>query len=61
MKTYTTFETAKILHVANSTLIKWCNRSKIKSYRTIGGHRRIQHGEILRFLIEHQFPIPENF
>jgi excisionase family DNA binding protein len=55
---YTTGEVANLLHIHQTTVIDWAKKGLVKSYRTPGGHRRIQHDELLNFLDNHHMPIP---
>lgn len=55
---YTTGEAAKFLHVHQTTVIDWIEKGLIGSYRTPGGHRRIQRGALLQFLHTHRMPVP---
>lgn len=40
-------EASKLLGVSKSTLRRWEKEGKMKSYRTIGGHRRYVKNELL--------------
>ena len=57
--TYTTFQIADFCGVRPTTIIKWIKLDKLKAYVTLGGHRRVRQTELLRFLQEHEFPIPD--
>lgn len=56
---FTTGEVANLLHIHQTTVIDWAKKGLVKSYRTPGGHRRIQRENLLAFLHDHQMPIPE--
>ena len=58
-KIYTTFQIADICGVRPTTIIKWVNQKKIRAYVTPGGHRRIRHSDLMSFLREYNFPIPD--
>lgn len=58
-QTYTTFQIARICGVRPTTIIKWVNRKEIKAYVTLGGHRRVLRSDLIKFLKENNFPIPE--
>ena len=55
---FTTGEVADLLHIHQTTVIDWARKGLVKSYRTPGGHRRIEKGALLIFLHQHQMPIP---
>ena len=55
---YTTHEVSRLLHVNPRSVINWIEQSLLPSYRTPGGHRRIQHDDLLAFLRKHQIPTP---
>lgn len=48
-KLYTTHEVAKLLGVTPITVIRWIESGKFKCFTTVGGHRRIDHAELVRF------------
>lgn len=56
---FTTGEVADILHMHQTTVIDWAEKGIVKSYRTPGGHRRIQKESLLDFLHKHKIPIPD--
>lgn len=56
---YTTSDVAKITHVAVGSIINWVDDGKIKAVITPGGHRKISHSELIRFLKEHKYDIPK--
>ena len=58
-KTYTTFQIADICGVRPTTIIKWTKQKKLKAYTTVGGHRRILHKDLMGFLKQYGFPIPQ--
>lgn len=55
---FTTGEVADMLHVHQTTIIDWIDKKQLNSYRTPGGHRRIQREFLLKFLEEHSMPMP---
>ena len=55
-KLYTTHEVAKLLGVTPITVIRWIDSGKFKCYTTVGGHRRIEHDELVRFAQEYNLP-----
>lgn len=55
---FTTGEVADLLHIHQTTVIDWAKKGLIKSYKTAGGHRRIENPVLLRFLHDHKMPIP---
>jgi excisionase family DNA binding protein len=56
-KVYTTFEVSRFCRVDISTVMGWVDDGKLKAYRTPGGHRRINHSDLLTFLKKYQMPI----
>ena len=58
-KKYTTFEIGDICGVAVSTITDWIESGKIKAYKTLGGHRRVAEEDLVCFLKQNNFPIPE--
>lgn len=48
-KLYTTHEVARLLGVTPITVIRWIESGKFKCFTTVGGHRRIEHSELIRF------------
>ncbi|MCX7905447.1 MAG: response regulator [Elusimicrobiales bacterium] len=58
-KGFSTFEISKICGVYPSTVINWINQGKLKSYVTPGGHHRVTKQDLLDFLKEYNFPIPQ--
>lgn len=55
---FTTGEIADLLHIHQTTVIDWAKKGIVKSYRTPGGHRRIQRESLMHFLHEHKMPVP---
>lgn len=55
---FTTGEVADLLHIHQTTVIDWAKKGFVKSYRTPGGHRRIEKESLLTFLHVHKMPIP---
>jgi len=51
-QTLTPKQVARSIGVSESSLKRWCDRGVIQTERTAGGHRRIQVGDVLRFLRE---------
>ncbi|MGE0200151.1 MAG: response regulator [Candidatus Melainabacteria bacterium] len=61
-RTLTTGEIAEYCGVNFRTVIRWINRGWLKAYQLPGrGDNRVEIPEFLRFLREHQLPIPEAF
>jgi excisionase family DNA binding protein len=52
-------EVAKIVAVDLKTIHNWVNRGSLKAFRTPGRHLRIRRGDVLGFLREFGYPIPE--
>src|SRR6202795_4235999 len=57
---YTTHEVSGLLQVNPRSVINWIQQNLLPSYRTPGGHRRIQREDLLAFLRKHQIPTPES-
>ena len=55
----TTGEIAWFCAVSHLTVTNWIRAGKLCASRTPGGHRRIRREDLLRFLIEHGFPVPQ--
>ena len=53
----TTFEAAKISDVTHVTIQNWIKKGWLKSYRTAGGHRRIERENLSAFLNSKRMPI----
>lgn len=58
-KVYTTRKVGQFCGVDLTTVINWEKKGKIKAYKTPGGHRRIRHEDLIRFMIEHSIPVPD--
>ena len=56
---FTSHQVAQMLGVSLPTVGNWAKAGKLTAHRTPGGHRRIPRAELLRFLHEHGFPIPQ--
>lgn len=55
-KLYTTHEVARLLGVTPITVIRWIDNGKFKCYTTVGGHRRIDHEELVQFAQAYNLP-----
>ena len=55
-KLYTTHEVAKLLGVTPITVIRWIEGGKFKCFTTVGGHRRIEHDELVQFAQNYNLP-----
>lgn len=53
---YTTHEVARLLGVTPITVIRWIEGGRFKCFTTVGGHRRIEHDELVRFAHEYNLP-----
>lgn len=56
---FTTFETAKLCHVAPLSIINWVNAGRLPAFRTPGGHRRIRREDLIRFMRDGGIPLPD--
>lgn len=52
------WEVGELLQVNPSSVNKWVSQGRIPAFRTPGGHRRIRVADLVRFLREHEMPIP---
>lgn len=55
-KLYTTHEVARLIGVTPITVIRWIESGKFKCYTTVGGHRRIEHEELVQFAQTYNLP-----
>jgi excisionase family DNA binding protein len=55
-KVFSTFQAAKICHVAPVTIIRWIEAGRLESYKTPGGHRRIREQDLVTFIEENGLP-----
>lgn len=55
-KLYTTHEVARLLGVTPITVIRWIDSGKFKCFTTVGGHRRIEHDELVTFAQAYNLP-----
>jgi excisionase family DNA binding protein len=46
------------MSVSPSTVLGWIDRGLLPAHRTPGGHRRVERGALVRFLRDHDMPIP---
>lgn len=60
-KLYTTNQLAKLFGVVPTTVIDWIERGKLEAFKTLGGHRRITHSAVLRFLERNKLAAPPAF
>ena len=58
LKTYTTFDIGRICGVYPTTVINWVKQKKLTAFTTPGGHRRVRHEDLTKFLAEYNFPVP---
>lgn len=54
----TSHQVGRLLQVSPSTVVGWINQGKLEAFRTPGGHRRIQVGDLRRFLTSNRIPVP---
>ena len=57
-KAYGTYEIAEICQVTPATIGNWIERGFLPTFTTGGGHRRVWNEDLIRFLKEHNIPIP---
>ena len=58
---HTTRKISSICGVTPATVISWINQGQLKAFRTLGGHRRVLTRDLIAFLKENDFPIPDEF
>jgi excisionase family DNA binding protein len=51
-------QVGRLLQVSPSTVVGWINQGKLEAFRTPGGHRRVKVGDLRRFLIDNEMPLP---
>ena len=56
---YSSFQIGKMLNVSRQAVNQWIDKGYIQSYRTPGGHRRVNQQDLLAFLRERNIPLPE--
>jgi len=59
VKTYSTFDIARMLEVVPGTVANWVDGGKLKAFITLGKHRRISQENLLTFLKKNSMPVPE--
>lgn len=57
-KYYGTVDIAKMINFHQTTIANWIDQGKLKSFKTIGGHRKVEVRELLKFLQDSGLPIP---
>ncbi|MFZ0452013.1 MAG: response regulator [Desulfatiglandaceae bacterium] len=55
----TVFKASKYCRVSPKTIINWVEAGHIKAYKTVGGHRRIELGDLEAFMRKQGIPLPE--
>jgi excisionase family DNA binding protein len=55
---YTTFEISQICGVNPTTVQNWVKGKRLKAFQTPGGHRRIQHEDLVEFMNKFEIPVP---
>lgn len=56
---FTTGEVADLFRVEPKTVTRWAKAGKLRSTRTLGGHRRFYESEVRALLAERGLPQPE--
>ncbi len=54
----TVVKASKYCNVSPKTIINWIEAGKIKAYKTVGGHRRINIADLEHFMRKQGIPIP---
>lgn len=55
---YTTFDISRLCDVNITTVTNWINEGKLLAFKTPGGHRRVSHDDLIKFLTQYHMPIP---
>lgn len=50
MKLLTPAQVARLFGVNEKTVVRWANAGKLRTTRTLGGHRRFDRDEVMRLL-----------
>ena len=56
----TTKQIAEYCQVTQRTAVQWINAGKVKSFRTLGKHIRVNRADFVAFLKKNEIPIPED-
>ena len=54
----TVFQAGQQCNVSPKTIINWIESGHIKAYKTVGGHRRINHTDLVAFMHKQGIPVP---
>jgi len=57
----TTGEIARYCDVSTNAVKKWIRSSRLKAFRTPGGHFRVDSRDFKEFLVQHQMPVYDSF
>lgn len=57
----TTGEIARYCDVSTNAVKKWIRSSRLKAFRTPGGHFRVDSRDFREFLVQHQMPVYDSF
>jgi excisionase family DNA binding protein len=57
----TTGKIAKWCQVSHRTILQWILDGKLKAYRTVGGHSRVEKEDLIAFFKKYNMPLPEQF
>jgi CheY-like chemotaxis protein len=60
IKALGTYDIARICLVTPTTVGRWIEEGKLPSFKTGGGHRRVWAKDLVVFLKEHNFPVPQD-
>lgn len=58
-ESFTTGRVAELCNVTYRSVLKWIEEGKLRSYRTPGGHNRVEKEDFLSFLTKFNLPVPE--
>ena len=59
VRTYSTFDIARMLEVVPGTVANWIDSGKLNAFTTLGGHRRVSQKDLFAFLKKNAIPVPE--
>ncbi|MEZ4446165.1 MAG: response regulator [Polyangiaceae bacterium] len=56
----TSHQVGRLLQVSRRSVNNWIEQGRLTAFRTPGGHRRVRVPDLVAFLVETGFPIPED-
>ncbi|MCM8776590.1 MAG: response regulator [Candidatus Omnitrophica bacterium] len=58
---YSPYDISKICQVALSDVLQWIEQARLSFFVVPGGHKRIRHCHLEKFLTENHYPVPQNW